>query len=72
MAEASVGVGVHGPEVVFPFSRWAGRPVSAGIGKCCESGESVEQELPVWCGGGEFEPGPPRMAGQPGGDRKDL
>lgn len=50
----------------------SGRSAVAGVGKCCESGESRRQELPAECGGGKFEPGPPRMASESGGDRKDF
>lgn len=63
LPEASVGVGVHGPEVQRPI--WIEGEVglvSDWRGKCCKPGYSVEQQVDVRCVGGELESGPAGVA----------
>lgn len=47
LAEASVGVGVHGPEVEVPFGRRMADRLLARVGKCCEPAYSGEEKWQV-------------------------
>ena len=66
-----MGVGVHGPESVVLPGQWSRSvEVSAGVGKCCQSAYPVQEQVQVWCAGGEFEATSAGMAGQACCDRK--
>ena len=55
MVERSVGVGFTAESVVLPGQWSRSVEVSAGVGKCCQSAYPVQEQVQVWCAGGEFE-----------------